>query len=129
MARRSPFRPLGPSGRFPAWFKTLRGRSGVYFIKSKESGALLYIGESHTDRLHKTLARHFQAWTGKTAGATYRRGQVTVAVEIVPASKAVEIQNALICSENPRDNKLFVDCDPPDRHPHDEKPEEGWTPF
>lgn len=116
----SKFRPLGNSGRYPDWMRA-KNRSGVYFIKGKETGTLLYIGESHTNRLHKTLARHFQAWTGATAGPTYRRSQVVCAVELCPASEAVERQNRHICAMNPRDNKEFPGCKP-DQHPSDPDP-------
>ncbi len=118
MRKRLQFRPLGSSGAFPAWFRALKGRSGVYHIKGRESGALVYIGESHTGRLKKTLARHFQAWQGKTAGPTYRRGQVVVAVEITPDKTAVARQNKRICAMNPRDNEKFPDCRP-DHHASD----------
>jgi hypothetical protein len=119
----SRFRPLGPSGAFPPWFRALKGKSGVYVIQGNKAhtGQILYVGESHTGRLKKTLARHFQAWRGETAGPTYRRAHVLVAVEVTPDTKAVEIQNRKICEMQPRDNKLHPGCEP-DHHPEDQDP-------
>lgn len=39
----------------------LRGQSGVYAIRDARTGTVLYVGESHTGRIWKTLQRHFQA--------------------------------------------------------------------
>lgn len=86
---------------WPAWFPPA-GRSGVYLIR--RAGAVVYVGESHTGRLRKTLARHFQAWDGPTAGPTYPRKGTEVAVEIVAHGAAVDRQNALIAQLRPRDN-------------------------
>lgn len=91
---------------WPQWVKELRGKSGIYVIRSKESGAILYVGESHSGRLKKTLLRHFQAWSGKTAGNTYSRSAVEIAVISTPPAKAVPLQNRLIVQLQPRDNKL-----------------------
>jgi len=38
----------------------VRGRNGVYAIRDKDSHDVLYVGESHTGRLWKTMLRHFQ---------------------------------------------------------------------
>lgn len=37
-----------------------RGENGVYAIRDKGTHETLYVGESHTGRLWKTLLRHFQ---------------------------------------------------------------------
>ncbi len=95
---------------YPAWVRALRGKSGVYLIRSN-AGALLYVGESHTGRLYETLTRHFQSWSGPTAGNTYGRGAVKVAAIVTPAGKAVARQNRLICEMQPRDNSLAPDCE------------------
>ncbi len=81
--------------------------SGVYVIASKQTGAVYYVGESHTNQLRKTLFRHFQQWHDKEQErATYDRQRVTVIVYITPASQAVEFQNELICELQPRDALL-----------------------
>lgn len=89
---------------WPAWIRDLDGKSGVYFIRSKESKKVLYIGESHTDRLKKTLLHHFQKWEGKTAGPTYSRHDVELAALVTKKSRAVAVQNQFIRKMKPRDN-------------------------
>ena len=57
------YRPIGASGRYPDWIRALRGKSGVYLIRERQrdgSNPVVYIGESHADRLYQTLTRHFQ---------------------------------------------------------------------
>ena len=79
------------------WVKALKGKSGVYVIRDRGFlGEVQYIGESHSGRLYSTLLRHFQHWTGKTAGVTFAASKVEVAVVRCPAYHAVELQNAMI---------------------------------
>jgi len=99
---------------WPKWVRDLDGKSGVYFIRDKHSKKLLYIGESHTDRLKKTLLHHFQAWSGNTAGVTYSRSAVDIAATVTKKSQAVENQNRLICRMKPRDNGTAPGCEKPD---------------
>lgn len=87
----------------------MKGRSGCYLIREKNgflffNGDVVYIGESHTNRLYSTLLRHFQHWTGKTAGATFAVSKVEVAVVRCPANRALNLQNALIEEYRPRLN-------------------------
>ena len=101
----SDFRLVGDGYRqFAAWVRELKGYSGVYVIRDL-AGTVLYCGESHTARLHHTLTRHFQAWSGETAGPTYHRDRVDVSVSVVPSSEAVSLQNAVILALNPEDNR------------------------
>jgi excinuclease UvrABC nuclease subunit len=108
---------LGEAGeRFPAWVKALDGKSGVYVFRDVDDGDVLYVGESHSGRLSRTLVRHVQGWArakqfwGRAGfsrndpGTTYKRNAVEVAVRVVPASRAVAVQNALISELAPRDN-------------------------
>lgn len=84
------------------WVKELKGKSGVYVIRERGFlGRVLYIGESHTGRLHSTLLRHFQHWTGKTAGHTFAVSKVEVAVVRTPAARAFDLQNAMIAEFRP----------------------------
>ena len=103
-----PFANLDESWRYPAWIRGLRRANGVYVFKERRTGEIVYVGESHSDRLYSTLTRHLQAWTDKyaTAGATYTRDEVDVAVIVVPAEHATHLQNELICALIPRDNRL-----------------------
>ena len=106
-----PFADICDAGRYPDWIRGLRNRSGVYVIRDRHSGHIAYVGESSTDRLYGTLTRHFQAWTNKfdTAGATYDRSDVDVAVIVVPDVHANFLQNELICRLQPVDNRLLCD--------------------
>jgi excinuclease UvrABC nuclease subunit len=121
VARRLTFREVaGERGApYPAWLRELRNASGVYLIRERSAlttGAMLYIGESHTGKLYDTLTRHFQAWArlktfwrGKGGpndpGLTYDRNVVEVAVIVVrDAHRAVDLQDRLIRRYCPRDN-------------------------
>lgn len=88
------------------WLRRLRNRSGVYVIRKKALifATVLYVGESHSDKLRKTILRHFQRWRGETSGKTYNRDSVEVAVIPCPAADAVELQNRLIRELLPEDN-------------------------
>jgi hypothetical protein len=110
VSRLSTYRALGaPGGDFPDWVRALRGRSGVYAIRDRQSGAVLYVGESHTDRLYETMTRHVQRW-GLEEAHTYQRGRVEVAVRLSDASEAQELQRAYICELQPRDN-IYDTCE------------------
>jgi excinuclease UvrABC nuclease subunit len=103
------FRPVKEGHQIADWVKALKGKSGVYLIREKDGflffpGEVVYVGESHTDRLYSTLLRHFQRWTGKTAGATFAVSKVEVAIVRCPAKRAVALQNAIIEEYRPRLN-------------------------
>lgn len=103
-----PFASLDDSWRYPAWIRGLRRANGVYIFRERRSSEIVYVGESHSDRLYSTLTRHFQSWTDKydTAGMTYARDEVDIAVIIVPKTHAAHLQNEFICALLPRDNRL-----------------------
>jgi excinuclease UvrABC nuclease subunit len=99
------FRPVKEGRAVAEWVKALKNKSGVYLIReSGWLGEVLYVGESHTGRLNSTLLRHFQRWTGPTAGPTFPVSKVEVAVIRTPAGKAVELQNAVIAEYRPKLN-------------------------
>jgi excinuclease UvrABC nuclease subunit len=99
------FRPVKEGRAVADWVKALRGKSGVYLIRERGFlGEVLYIGESHRDRLYSTMLRHFQRWTGPTAGPTFAVSKVEVAVIRTPAGKAIELQNAVIAEYRPKLN-------------------------
>lgn len=103
-----PFADMGERGSYPRWIRELDGHNGVYIIRARDTGEVVYVGESHSDRLYATLTRHFQRWTPvhNTAGPTYDRDQVEVAVILTPSDHAEYMQNELICVLDPRDNRL-----------------------
>jgi hypothetical protein len=106
-----PFASIGEHGAYPEWIRSLKASNGVYLIRTRRAREIVYIGESHTGRLYATLTRHFQRWSNKykTAGATYDRDDIEVAVILVPQSHAAHLQNELICQFSPRDNRLICD--------------------
>lgn len=116
------YRPLGESGEpYPDWVRALSGKSGVYVIRevaSDGSKQIVYVGESHTDRLYNTLTRHFQTWRrwkgywrgqyaeGHDPGLTYERNRVEVATRITSRNEALDEEARLINRLKPRDNIL-----------------------
>jgi len=117
------YRPIGAPGEpYPPWVRALKGKSGVYVIRETQrdgSEVIVYVGESHTDRLYHTLTRHFQTWRrskkfwigqyggqGHDPGLTYARARVTVAVRVMPTHRAIEEESRLIARLHPRDNLL-----------------------
>lgn len=105
------FQPVKEGRAVAPWVRALKGKSGVYLIRQKEgflffAGEVLYCGESHSDRLYSTLLRHFQHWTGKTAGPTFPASKVEVAVVRCPAARALDLQNAMIAEYRPKLNTI-----------------------
>lgn len=98
--------PCDPSGEFAVWLNELRDASGAYVIRSRGTGEVLYVGESHTGRLAETLKRHFYPWRDdpERAHHTYQRGRVEIAVRLCPPPGAPGAQNNLIRRLAPRDN-------------------------
>lgn len=103
---------------YPAWVQALEGKSGVYAIKSAITGDVLYVGESHSGQLKKTLVRHFERWErdrsnrkadhawSRHTGQTYGRSYVTVWALVTRKDQAVKIQFQLIQKLQPRDNEI-----------------------
>lgn len=56
-----------PKARARAHDDKGKPRAGVYVVRERASGRVLYVGESSSGRLWKTLLRHFQDPTGKFA--------------------------------------------------------------
>jgi len=51
--------PCDADGNFTDWLNALRNQSGAYIIRHRRTRRILYVGESHTGNLAKTLKRHF----------------------------------------------------------------------
>jgi hypothetical protein len=100
------------AGKPAPWVSAIGERSGAYVIRDARTRRVLYVGESHTGRLRKTLLRHFQRWKGQTAGKTYEPGRVEVAIRVCPPPSAVGAQNRLIVKLRPRDNEVIPDENP-----------------
>ncbi len=111
---------LGEKGKpFPASVRALDGKSGVYAIRTVGwlFSTVVYVGESHTGNLYKTLTRHFQSWrrskqwwrgayapAATDPGHTYERAGCEVSFETCKADAAVEMQWAWVKRLSPRDN-------------------------
>lgn len=96
--------PLEGTG-YADWLRELRGKSGCYVIRARDTHKVYYVGESHTGRLYDTITRHFQAWTGKTAGVRYIARNVEVAALTYRSpEKAKNAQWILITNLRPCDN-------------------------
>ena len=69
---------------------------------------MLYVGESHTGRLHETLTRHLYSWNGKGAGPSYHPPLIEIAVTVAttPIDDPVADQYSLIQQHEPRDNVM-----------------------
>lgn len=114
------FRVVGGAkgDRYPEWVAALDGKSGCYVIRRKSDKKVLYVGESHTGNLRKTLVRHFELWRrnkknkeavhdwSRHTGQTYERGDIEVAYLVVRRDTAQKVQFALIQRLSPRDNDV-----------------------
>ena len=105
------YRPVcDAAGDFLPWLLELRNQSGAYVIRSRPGWLAgpqcLYVGESHTGSLSKTLRRHFHRWRDdpERRHHTYDRHAVEVAVRLTPPPAAVGAQNRLIRRLRPKDN-------------------------
>jgi excinuclease UvrABC nuclease subunit len=101
------YRPLADSnGDFLPWVHELRKQSGAYVIRDARSRRVLYVGESHSGTLAKTLKRHFHAWRDDAERKhwTYDRRRIEVAIRATPPPAAIGAQNNLIRRLAPRDN-------------------------
>ena len=98
--------PCDANGHFADWLNALRNQSGAYVIRSRRTREILYIGESHTGRLAKTIKRHFYGWQddAERVHNTYSRQRVEIAVRLTPPPAAVGAQDNLIRRLEPRDN-------------------------
>jgi hypothetical protein len=125
------YRPIGDTGApYPEWVRALKGKSGVYVIRETKrdgSSEIVYVGESHTDRLYQTLTRHFQSWRrskkfwtgqyggqGHDPGLTYPRSRVMVAARVMSPQRALDEEARLIARLRPRDNLLGQPADDAD---------------
>lgn len=107
-----PYHPKQP-GRSPKpamaaeWDEKL---SGVYFIRSKETGAVVYVGQSQS-QLKKTIYRHFQEWQDKTRRAlwgtstrkSYSKYGYEVRFIVCSPDQATRLEKLYIGKHQPRD--------------------------
>lgn len=84
-----------------------RKKSGVYLIKQKDSGVIVYVGFSGSD-LYKTMYRHFQKWDHPSQPVvTYvnkDRNNYLVRVVYCTPKQAAALEELLIVKYKPTDN-------------------------
>jgi len=97
--------PCDANGVFADWLNALRNLSGVYVLRNRRTREVLYVGQSSTGNLAKTLKRHFYPWRddAERVHFTYDRHAVEVAVRVTPPPAAVGAQDNLIRRLDPRD--------------------------
>lgn len=99
----------GKSGLYKSNFPQLKekgSQAGVYIIKSKETGDLLYIGSSRT-QLYKTLYRHFEQWNDKQQERyVYDKHKYLVRIIYTTPERAAYLEAYLINKYQPRDNAI-----------------------
>jgi len=108
MARLRWHAPVDADGMLAEWVDALHGQSGVYLIRDARTREIVYIGESHTQRLFETMTRHLYAWNGRGSGPSYHPALVEIAVIVAetPLDDPVADQYALIQQHEPRDNVM-----------------------
>lgn len=84
-------------------------QSGVYFIQSKRTGKIVYIGYSES-KLYRTIFRHFQQWTDIQRAVktrfTYSKTRYKIRVIMTTPKRAALLEKYLIIKHNPRDNAI-----------------------
>lgn len=82
----------------------LTAQAGVYFIRSKRTNNIVYIGYSASS-LYKTIYRHFQKWNDpQQERNTYNPKNYEVRVIFTRPALAAKIEKVLIQRIQPRDN-------------------------
>lgn len=106
---RDPLRSQNHSAKvFAEWLNELRNQSGAYVIRDRRTHTVLYIGESHTGQLAKTIKRHFYKWPddANRKHFTTKPDRVEVAVRLTPPGTATAAQDNLIQRLQPSENRL-----------------------
>ncbi len=86
-------------------------KCGVYFIKSKATGVIVYVGSSAT-QLYKTIYRHFQEWNDRSRGkgfdrTTYGKNSYQISVLLTAnADQALRIEKYFIGKLKPAGNPI-----------------------
>jgi hypothetical protein len=85
--------------------------NGVYAIRDARTKLVLYVGESHTGRLRRTLQRHVEHWIDDRGPREfYNRNEIEMAWR--PSSDPLRDEGDLIEHYCPRDNTkgFFEHC-------------------
>jgi hypothetical protein len=111
------FNPLQADGHYVARIRALREADGCYAIREVyylRRPRCVYVGQSSTGCLYRTLTRHFQEWSRTAAGSFWEKERgpchvydVTrceVAIFPVPRAQVGALEKHLIAELDPRDN-------------------------
>ncbi len=102
--KKSRFKPPYKSDAKKTNFRKSVKKAGVYIIKSRSTGKILYIGHSKSD-LYTTMYRHFQSWEDVQKRTVYKnRNLYLVRVVYTSPQKAFKLEQALIKKYKPKDN-------------------------
>lgn len=93
-------------GNLLDWINELRNLSGAYVFRDKRTKQILYVGDSATGNLAKTIKRHLYPWRDDPVRKhhVYDRHGVELAVRLTPPTTAIAAQDNLIRRLKPRDN-------------------------
>jgi hypothetical protein len=91
-------------------FAELQKKKGIYFIISKRSGNVFYVGYSGSD-VYKTALRHFQSWGDRTQiRITYKPENFKITFFVFPSGTSEKTiyryERILIRSIKPKDNPM-----------------------
>jgi excinuclease UvrABC nuclease subunit len=102
----------GAAYKWDAALASVQNESGVYVLRDRESGEVLYVGESHTGRLYRTMLRHFHDSSGKfeTLGEWVHHAptRLDYKVFIAPAAAVPDLERDAVEYFEPKINKLLV---------------------
>lgn len=108
----------GRRGEQRAWNPKLAGykdASGVYVLRDRTTRAVVYVGESHTGRLYRTLLRHFHDSSGKfeklSEWVHHAPERLEVMVFETSAGEALEAEQEAIMYYEPLINKVSASGD------------------
>lgn len=105
-------RTEGGSYQWDAALSALGDASGVYVFRDRDSGEVIYVGESHTGRLYRTMLHHFHDPKGKfeRLGEWVHHAPTRLDYKVFLASPAAvpELEKDAIEHFQPRINKLLV---------------------
>lgn len=90
-------------------FRHINKKAGVYIIKSKRTGDIVYIGHSKTN-LYRTMYRHFQSWDDPLQRRVVYKQKNNYLVRVVFTSpaRAEKLERGLIAKYKPKDNPYKI---------------------
>lgn len=90
-----------------------KAKRGLYFIKSRRTGKIVYVGYSNSS-LYKTLYRHFQSWKDRQYRATFRKSDYVVKIILSKSSLISDLEKFYIDKYKPTKNaQLYKEYDLP----------------